>query len=61
MGIEVKIQGSVSELGYQVLRYARHDDIRGVVIVTTKSVHLALPAEIEDKPVRVLHLLGSAF
>lgn len=61
VGIEVKVAGSAADLGVQVLRYLRHDRIRAVVIVTTRARHRDIPAELEGKPVHIVHLLASAF
>lgn len=61
LGIEVKVDGSVASLGYQVLRYLQCEEIKGIVVVTTRSSHRDLPRELEGKPVWVIHLLTSAF
>lgn len=61
LGIEVKIDGSVSDLGYQVLRYLQHDSVKGVVVVTTRSGHRDLPPTLNDKPIWVVYLFTSAF
>lgn len=61
LGIEVKIDGSVADLGYQVLRYLKHEAVKGVLVVTTRSSHRDLPRELEGKPVWVVYLFSSAF
>jgi len=61
LGIEVKIDGSASDLGYQVLRYLRHEVVKGVVVITSRSSHRDLPREMEGKPVWVVYLFTSAF
>lgn len=57
VGIEVKVQGATSEIGWQLLRYAEHRDIDGLLLVTAKALHTALPGRMNDKPLRVYHLL----
>jgi hypothetical protein len=61
LGIEVKINGSAADLGYQILRYLEHEDVRAMVVVTTRAGHRELPRELAGKPVWVVHLFSSAF
>ena len=61
VGIEVKIGGSTSELGHQVLRYLQHPRINQVVVVTTRATHRDLPEELEGKKIWVVYLFTSAF
>ena len=61
LGIEVKLDGSAMDLGYQVLRYLKAEEVRGIVVVTTRSSHRDLPKELEGKPIWVLYLFTSAF
>jgi len=61
LGIEVKTDGTVSDLGYQILRYLQHESVKGMVVVTTRSSHQHLPSELEGKPVWVVYLFASAF
>jgi hypothetical protein len=61
LGIEVKIDGSAMDLGYQVLRYLKDEAVKGIVVVTTRSSHRDLPRELEGKPIWVLYLFASAF
>lgn len=57
--IEVKIDGSLSALTRQIVRYLAHHDVQGVIVVTSKSSHLGL-RDINGKPVRVAHLVVGA-
>ena len=59
VAVEVKIDGSLSDLTRQVHRYAQNNDVAGIVIVTSLSRLTDLPSSINHKPVRVVHLLGS--
>ena len=61
VGIEVKIDGGVQELGRQVLRYLMHESVREVVVVTTRASHRDLPTELEGKRITVVYLFSSAF
>lgn len=61
IGIEVKMGGSVSELGYQVLRYLKQERVTSLIVVTTRSTHRDLPTELEGKKIVVVHLFDSAF
>jgi hypothetical protein len=58
--IEVKIGGSASEVMRQVARYAQHDNVQGVLLVTTRARH-TLPEMFNGKPLLVHSLLDGAF
>lgn len=60
LGIEVKTQGSMASVTRQMHRYACCDRIAGLLLVTTRMRHDQLPGFINDKPLRVVHLIGSA-
>jgi AMMECR1 domain-containing protein len=58
-GVEVKIGGSPSGILRQLMRYAEHDAIRAVVLVTRKLQHThAFPPSLAGKPLRVATLGG---
>lgn len=59
IALEVKIKGSLSNLIRQLSRYARHEDIREVLVVGTPRWIPQVPALIEGKPVYGLRLVGS--
>ena len=61
IGIEVKIFGSTSDVTRQLWRYAQLPQIDAMILVTTRSVHRDVPAEILEKPVFIVHLLNSIF
>ena len=61
IGIEVKVDGSLSALIRQAMRYAKYDALDELVIVTTLSRHLNMPATLNEKRITVAHLGRGAF
>lgn len=57
--VEVKIGGSASEVFRQLERYAEHEEVEVILLVTTRRQHV-VPAEIDGKPVMTL-CVGGAF
>lgn len=57
--VEVKVKGSASDARRQVERYAEHEVVKAILLVTTKAHH-DLPTEIGGKPVLVVQV-GGAF
>lgn len=51
LGVEVKVSGSLSSVVRQMMRYAEHPEIKGLVLVTTQMQH-RLPRTLAGKPVR---------
>lgn len=51
VAIELKVKGSPAELLHQLDRYAEHDDVQALLVVTTKASHTGLPEELRGKPV----------
>lgn len=60
VGIEVKIEGGLSEVTRQLHRYAQCDRLESLVLVTTRMRHLALPRELNAKHVSIVHLIGGS-
>lgn len=58
VGIEVKIDGSFSEIARQLHRYANAVTFGALVLITTRSVHDRLPQIIGETPVRVFVVGG---
>ena len=54
VGIEVKVDGSLSLVTRQVHRYMQSDRISGLILLTSRSKHTNLPSIISDKPVRIV-------
>lgn len=59
IAIEVKIEGSAADVNRQLARYARHDLVDGILLVTTRSKHHHIPFELNNKPVRLVSLIGA--
>ncbi|WP_053764435.1 hypothetical protein [Leptospirillum ferriphilum] len=59
IALEVKIKGSLPDLIRQIARYARHKDVREILVVGTPRWIPQVPASIEGKPVYGLRLVGS--
>jgi hypothetical protein len=56
VGIEVKVAGSQTHPWDQLKRYAEHDAIKALVLVTNRPY--ALPDEVGEKPLHVVSLAG---
>lgn len=52
--VEVKIKGQRTAMLRQLLRYAEHADVHGIVLATSKSI--LLPDAIQGKPLRFASL-----
>lgn len=59
VAVEVKIDGSLSELTRQVQRYAGLPEVSGVLAVVGRARLRNLPESLCGKPVGVLHLAGA--
>jgi hypothetical protein len=59
-GVECKIDGSTPSVLRQLHRYAQHESVQELLLVTTRAAHVrALPRTMNDKPVRGLVLYGA--
>lgn len=58
LGVEVKVDGSLAAVTRQLHRYAQVEELAGVLLVTTRAAHLAVPRELNGKPIVVARLLG---
>lgn len=61
VAIEVKRHGARGDLLRQLSRYAQHDNVRELLVVTARAQLSDLPSELHGKPVECLVLLGSLF
>lgn len=60
LGIEVKVDGGLSAVTRQVHRYAQHERIESLVLVTTRMLHRGVPSEMNGKRIDVIHLIGGS-
>lgn len=56
IALEVKIQGSLSSVTRQLMRYADQETVTAILLVTTKMQHKNMPPTMRGKPVRVVYL-----
>lgn len=56
IGLEVKVRGSLSPVTRQLWRYAEAPELEALVLITTRSLHLDFPDELNGKPFRIIHL-----
>jgi hypothetical protein len=60
VGLEVKVGGPLAAVTRQMHRYACCDDVRALLLVTSRRTLDRLPDAMMSKPVRVVHLIESA-
>jgi hypothetical protein len=58
LGIEVKVKGSMTEVVMQLARYAEHQDVTSLILVTTKQQHATVPERLNGKRVTSIVLNG---
>jgi hypothetical protein len=58
IAVEVKVDGSLSDVTRQLHRYTAHKPVRAVLLVTSLQRLANLPGSMNGKPVAVLALLG---
>lgn len=61
IGIEVKVDGGISDVTRQLHRYAQSERITRLVLVSTRMRLLTIPRELNGKHVEFIHLAGGAF
>jgi len=54
VGIEVKVKGSARAILRQLKRYAAHDEVSSIILLS--AVSMGLPSDIGGKPMRVVSL-----
>lgn len=59
VGIEVKINGSLTSVMQQLQRYAKSDRINSIILVTGRIQLSRIPDRLNGKPLRVAALLSS--
>jgi hypothetical protein len=59
VGIEIKVRGATDALLRQLQRYAQHELVDALIVVTTVAKHRSLPQSVGGKPLAVIHLGGT--
>lgn len=54
IGIEVKVKGSSSAVLRQIYKYLECDEVKEIILVTTKNTHRGMPNELLGKSVHVV-------
>jgi hypothetical protein len=57
IAIEVKVNGATSAVLRQLERYATHDEVKAILLITTRLRH-QMPEQLNGKPVAVVTILG---
>jgi hypothetical protein len=60
IAIEVKVDGSQSEVMRQLHRYAQHDKVIEILLVTTEPKHRGIPEQFNGKPIVTCWIGGTA-
>ena len=55
VGVEVKIQESLTDVTRQLHRYAASPEVKVLVLLTTKMSHRQMPEKMCGKPIHVLY------
>lgn len=59
LAIECKVDGGQTAVLEQCLRYACHDQVKGVLLVTSRRAHRFGLAQLRNKPFSVLWVAGT--
>lgn len=54
--VEVKTQGSMTDVARQLLRYAKHQAVDRLMLVTTRSGHVHIHRALLGKPLVILYV-----
>ena len=60
IGVEAKVDGSLTAITRQLHRYAQSDRLAHLMLVTTRMRHLTVPRSFNGKRVEVVHLIGGS-
>lgn len=60
VGLEVKVGGALAAVTRQLHRYAQSERLAALMLVTTRTRHLAVPSSLNGKHVWKVHLIGGA-
>ena len=61
IGIEIKVDGSWTQVSKQIQRYLKSERLKCLILITTRSKHRSVPAELNGKMVYQAVLLNQAF
>lgn len=62
VAVEVKVKGSAHDVLRQLQRYAQHEEVTEILLVTSRSMHQSLRNEkLNGKPVQVCYLDQNVF
>lgn len=61
IGVELKVDGSLSSVTRQLHRYAASPLVSELLLVTTRMRHRNMPGSFNGKAITVVHLIGSVF
>ena len=65
IGVEIKVKGATTQIIRQIHRYTESKYIQGLILLTTKTTHLAIPGSLKNnivtltmnsKPVRIVKI-----
>lgn len=59
IGVEIKINHPLSHLTRQLHRYVQHENVMGILLVTSMNRLTRLPGEINKKPIICHNIIGS--
>lgn len=60
IAIELKVNGTTSEVTRQLDRYAAHESVTEIILITTRSKHRKCAGHLRGKKVTVLWIGGNA-
>lgn len=61
LGVECKIAGSYSRVAEQLLRYAEHDEIKALLLVTSRAAHRQLNGMQNDRGIPIVVLCTAIY
>lgn len=56
VGLEVKIQDSLTSVTRQLHRYSQHDKLKSLILVTCRAAHRGVPEQMNNKVLELVYL-----